>query len=131
MNFISLHKVSLTTLFLASMMSSYQAWGESFILPPNEQVAMNGNSSQASKQICQLELRGDVKTEEYQTSKIVTFLAVKNTITINGLVLPQGTLMTFVTTDSLKNDLLFEFEPSAQLEIYNDSDFFLNLHCNS
>jgi hypothetical protein len=130
MRFIRLNRVLFIVLPLLVANGFPKAWGDTLILPPNEQIALCGDALLQSKQICHLDTREEIKINEYELYNIVTFHSVKKTTKLNGITLPEDTLMTLITTSSPKNEFTIELDPSAQLDVYNDSDLYLTLQCN-
>lgn len=130
MRFIRLNRVLFMVLPLLLANGFPKAWGDTFILPPNEQIALCGDALSPSKQICRLDSSGEIKINEYALDNIVTFHSVKKTTKLNGISLPEDTLMTFVATSSPENEFTIELDSSAQLDMYNDSDLYLTLQCN-
>ena len=130
MNSKQIYKIILGSYVLVSSATSFGAEVFSRSLPPNEQIVIDGEVSRISKYKCRLEFNEELKGNEYQQGNILTFFSVKNRTIINKLIIPEGTLMNFVTIDSVVSDFTFELEPKAKLEINNDSDSLLTLNCN-
>jgi hypothetical protein len=130
MRFIRIDRILFMVLPLLLANGLPKAWGDTLILPPNEQIALCGDALSPSKQICHLDSSEEIKLHEYEIGNIVTFHSVKKTIKLNGITFPEDTLMTFVTTNSPKNEFTIELDPSAQLDLYNDSNLYLTLQCN-
>ena len=130
MRFIRIDRILFMVLPLFLANGFPKACGGTFILPPNEQIVLCGDALSPSKQICRLDSSGEIKINEYALDNIVTFHSVKKTTKLNGISLPEDTLMTFVATSSPENELTIELDSSAQLDMYNDSDLYLTLQCN-
>ena len=128
MRFIRIERIIMMLLPLLFAGGFPKAWGDTFILPPNEQHAICGDELLPSKQVCRLD--SSEKLNEYEQANIVTFQSLKKAVKLNGMLIPEESLMTLVTTTSPENEFTVEFEPKGELAVYNDSELYLTLHCD-
>lgn len=130
MRFIGKEKVVALLLPLMFTGGFSKAWGDTFILPPNEQSTIYGDQSLPSKQMCRLDSIEATKAHEIEPDNVITFESIQKTTRVNGMQMPEGTLMTLVSANSLENEFIIELEPQGQLAFYNDSNLHLTMHCS-
>ncbi|WP_131783126.1 hypothetical protein [Legionella gresilensis] len=116
---------SATVLFAGSSFAQNQELALSTLkgydLPPHQAVKFNGSWFSSQNFKC------TVRAEKNDQNPLL-IEALKNRAVINGVILPEGSLMTVLA--KVGDKIEFELDARAKLTITNDADTLMNIRCN-
>ncbi|WP_419419326.1 hypothetical protein ACNVED_12435 [Legionella sp. D16C41] len=116
---------SATVLFTGSSFAQNQELTlntlKGYDLPPHQAVTLNGSWFKTRAFQC------SVRAEKYDQNPLI-IEATKNRAVVNGVILPEGNVMTVLV--NVGDKMEFELDTRAKLAITNDSDHLMNIRCD-